>query len=358
MPLPPPPPGSLQIVQVHYDHANPSADDGYEWVQIYNAHTSDVDLGGYSLGWGGTDYTYGGVDLVGIIPAGGCFIVGGPLTDAENGNPTYDQAANLTPDLQNSGNPGDGIALFDVPVASVTAGTCPIDAVIYGNNNSSGLMDESCSAGSVDVGDTSAGGGLLKDGPSSWTTVSQVDPSICPGSTVVLVDEDFSTCMPSGWTVQDQGEGNWTWECCDGSSAQGNCQEHYLNETGSPSGGYFAEADSDEEPTMGTEWMQEGLVTPSMDLSPPYGTVVLRFYHYYYYHVSQTGAVQYSTNGLGGPWTDLITYGPATEQGLVSLDVSSLIGFADVRFRFWYDDNDGWAWYWQIDDVKVEASYW
>jgi hypothetical protein len=228
--------------------------------------------------------------------------------------------------------------------------------VIYGNNNSSGLWDETCSAGSVDVGDAAAGGGLFKDGPSSWTIVSQVDPSICPGATVVLLSEDFSSCMPSGWTVQDQGEGNWTWECCTGSS-QGNCQEHYTNGTLSPSGGTFAEADSDEEPTW-EEWMQEGLVTPSVDLSASYGTVELSFYHYYYYSSYQTGAVQYSTNGLGGPWTDLVTYGPTTEQGLVVLDVSSLIGEPDVRFRFWFDDDDTWAFYWQIDDVKVEASYW
>jgi hypothetical protein len=33
------------------------------------------------------------------------------------------------------------------------------------------------------------------------------------------------------------------------------------------------------------------------------------------------------------------------------------VGFSDVRFRFWFDDDDDWAYCWLIDDVQVVASY-
>lgn len=48
----------------------------------------------------------------------------------------------FSPDLQNTGSAGDGVALFDVPAASITGSTVPVDAVIYGPNNNNGLIDE------------------------------------------------------------------------------------------------------------------------------------------------------------------------------------------------------------------------
>jgi hypothetical protein len=168
----------LVIAQVFYDHS--SSDDGYEWVQLYNGTAASVDLSGYSIGYGGTDYTYGTLQLSGTIPAFSCFVVGGPTADAENGNPTFDQSVNLDPDIQNSGSTADGVALFDVDAASITAGTVPIDAVIYGSSNGNGLLDETGTGGAVDVGDAGSGEALLRDGESTWTITATPDPTNCP----------------------------------------------------------------------------------------------------------------------------------------------------------------------------------
>ncbi|MFH2009709.1 MAG: DUF4215 domain-containing protein, partial [bacterium] len=347
----------LQIVQVFYDHTD--TDDGLEWVQLHNAGAG-CSLDGFSLGWGGTDYTYGGVDLTGNISAGGCFIVGGPTGDAENGNPVYSQAVNLTPDLQNGGTQSDGIALFDVPMAGVIATTCPIDAVIYDlDGNVAGLLDETCVAGVPDVDVIAAaatGTGLLKNGPTSWTTTTSVDPGICPGSTLILLDESFDTCVPSGWTIDDGFLDGLTWECCPGGTCTAGSGNYTANTTGSPSGGTFIRCDSDDDGNG--ILMQEGLVTPSLDLSS-YTTVELRFYHHYNdLGAGDSGKVQYSTSGQGGPWTTHTTY-TADVTGQAVLDVSAQVaGQPNVAFRFYYDDGNTWAYYWKIDDVQVVASYW
>ena len=124
-----------------------------------------MDLSGYSLGWGGTDYTYGTAQLSGIIPGCTVWVVGGPLADAENGNPNYDLVINFDPDIQNSGATADGVALFDVEASQITPVTVPIDVVIYGGSNTNNLMDETGAAGAVDVGDAPEGESIMR---TSW----------------------------------------------------------------------------------------------------------------------------------------------------------------------------------------------
>jgi len=168
------------IAEVYYDHSG--GDNNFEWVKLYNGTGGPVDLSGHSLGWGGTDYTYGGVDLVGTIAAGECFVVGGPMGDVDSGFPgggMFDQAVNLEPDMQNSGALADGVALFDIPVASVNGGSVPLDAVIYGDANGSGLLDESGAAGNVDVVDAPSTDSvqLLSDG--TWAVNPDPTPLAC-----------------------------------------------------------------------------------------------------------------------------------------------------------------------------------
>ena len=57
--------GDVILSEIFKDSANPSADNGYEWVELYNNGSSAVDLSGYSLDWGGTDYTTGTLQLSG-----------------------------------------------------------------------------------------------------------------------------------------------------------------------------------------------------------------------------------------------------------------------------------------------------
>ena len=146
----------LILSEVFYDHSG--GDDGYEWVEIVNTSTNSVDLSGYILAWGGTDYGYGQIVLEGAMSACSTFVVGGPDADAENGMPAFSLAANLTPDIQNSGTAADGVALF-APGADVLVDT-PIDAVIYGGANSNGLVDETGLPGDVDVADAPAGSSI------------------------------------------------------------------------------------------------------------------------------------------------------------------------------------------------------
>ena len=145
-----------QLYDFLVEQSQVGADDGGEWIEIFNDGSSAIDLSSYSLGWGGDDYTTGTVQLSGNLLPGQYFVVGGPTSDASNGNPVYDQVANFTPNLENSGwfQPADGVALFDVVATSITPTTVPIDAFIYAgplfSSNSNGLLDESGAPGAVD----------------------------------------------------------------------------------------------------------------------------------------------------------------------------------------------------------------
>ena len=168
----------LVIAEVLYD--TPGADAGTEWVKLYNGSAAPIDLSNYSLGNGGNDYTFGVHQLSGTIAAGGCFIVGGPISDADNGNPVYDVAAEFVPNLQNSGTTADGVALFDVVAANVDAATVPIDTVIYGTNNTNNLLDETGVAGTPNVGDAPSGQSLLRTGIATWVINMMPTPADCP----------------------------------------------------------------------------------------------------------------------------------------------------------------------------------
>lgn len=167
---------------------NPSgADDGAEWVEIFNDGSTTIDLSGYSLGWGGPDYTTGTVQLVGSLLPGQYFVVGGPTSDASNGNPVYDQVANFTPDLENSGwfQPADGVALFNVPAGLIAPATVPIDAFIYAgplfSTNSNGLLDESGAPGAVDfVQPFFASGYSVEFDGATWSRQNSPTPNTGP----------------------------------------------------------------------------------------------------------------------------------------------------------------------------------
>jgi hypothetical protein len=168
----------LVLVEVFYDP--PSSDDGLEWVKLYNGTTTSISLDAYSLGWGGADYTNGKVNLSGSVPAGGCFIVGGPFTTEVNGSPVFDQSYNFNPDIQNSGSTADGVALFSLTSANVTSTTVPIDAVLYGDINKNGLLNPSGVPGEVDVAKAPSGHSLLRTSLESWLHHATPHSIDCP----------------------------------------------------------------------------------------------------------------------------------------------------------------------------------
>jgi len=156
------PPGQdLVLSEVFYDAVG--SDDQLEWLELYNRGSATVTLtGNYSVGWGGTAYTYGTLDLAGSIAPGETFVVGGPTSNATNHLPAFDQAQNLFPGFQNGGTAADGVALFDMPAANVTAFTVPVDAVIYGTMNSNQLIDHTGQASAPDVGDANGGESIAR----------------------------------------------------------------------------------------------------------------------------------------------------------------------------------------------------
>ncbi len=173
-------PGAVVLSEVFYDATG--SDDGLEWVELFNAGDTTVDLSGYSLGNGGGDYTYSKVQLAGLVGPGETFVVGGPTRGSANGLPVFDQAVNFEPDFQNSGDHGDGVALFDKPTFQVSASTVPIDAVVYGPDNANGLIDETGAANPPEVGDAPAGSSIVRMTLSgTWAVRVNPDPNAAPG---------------------------------------------------------------------------------------------------------------------------------------------------------------------------------
>lgn len=166
----------LVLTEVFYDKTGD--DDGYEWVELFNGTSAPVNLSGWSLGLGGEDYTVTRYQLQGTIPAGGCFVVGGPQASSDNGNPVFGQAQDFNPDIQNSGSTADGVALFNLQASAITAGSVPVDAVIYGGSNGNNLKDESGQVGEVDVGDADAGKSIIRTS-TGWEKSTTPTPGDC-----------------------------------------------------------------------------------------------------------------------------------------------------------------------------------
>ncbi len=192
--------GNLLLSEVLYDVSG--TDTAFEWVEIYNNDTVAINLAGYSLGYGGTTYTTGLMQLSGTIQPGATFLVGGPTSSATNANPAFDLALDFSPDIQNAGSTGDGVALFNVPASAVTGSTIPVDAVIYGPNNNSGLIDETGNANGPEVGDASGGSSIERtDLAGAWQIQSSPTPNATPlaggGSTEVVTF--ISVASQDGW---------------------------------------------------------------------------------------------------------------------------------------------------------------
>ncbi len=172
-------PASVVLSEVLYDVSG--GDGGFEWFELYNAGAAPVDLSGWCVGNGGTDYTYSTVQLAGTVAGGATFVVGGPSSAASNGNPAYDQVFDFNPDFQNSGSTADGVALFDAPCAQVTGATVPVDAVVYGGSNSNNLIDEAGTANPPEVGDAGPGSSIERlDLAGAWQIQAAPTPNATP----------------------------------------------------------------------------------------------------------------------------------------------------------------------------------
>jgi len=193
---------NLLINEIFYDAAN--ADDGLEFVELYNAGQTFIDLQYFSLGAGGSSLAASVIPLSGIIPPGGCFVVGGPASTAENGFAEFDLATLFPTPLQNGGAASDGIGLFFELASDVTSASIPIDSVLYEGLNTSLLLGEDGQP-DTQISPEAAGASLhrrgLSDifevGPMSGGTCFSLD-SIQPS---VASNQASGTVSISGWAL-------------------------------------------------------------------------------------------------------------------------------------------------------------
>ncbi len=170
----------IALSEVFYDATG--SDDGFEWIELHNESNAPVELSGFSLGWGGSTYLSGSVALAGVVAAGGYFVVGGPESSLDNASPVFDLAVDLEADLQNSGTTADGVALFDVPIEELLAETVPMAVVLYGTENSSGLIDETGLPAAVDVADAPGGNSIERGVDGVWRVQEAPTPGAPPQS--------------------------------------------------------------------------------------------------------------------------------------------------------------------------------
>ena len=208
----PSPTSDLVLSEIFYDADG--TDDGMEWVELYNRGNSTIDLSNYSLGNGGTDYTYSNVQLSGTIAPHSFIVVGGPTSNSTNYNPTYNQVVNFDPDFQNGGTASDGVALFNVPASEVNESTVPIDVVIYDEPNSNNLINTTGYTGSVDVADASEGKSIERTNVNTneWHIQDNPNPNSSPYQSTIPVElTSFTAAIIQGkvilqWITQTETE--------------------------------------------------------------------------------------------------------------------------------------------------------
>jgi len=149
--------------------------DQRQWVELSNLTDEPIDLSGYSLGAGETDYTATRVQLGFTLPPRGCAVVGGPLLAPSQ--PAYDQVAHFQPNLGLGDTHASGVALFDTTAESITAQTLPFDALVYGTGASS-LRGPSGVAAPV-VAQLAGGASFVRSTESRWQQQAVPTPRIC-----------------------------------------------------------------------------------------------------------------------------------------------------------------------------------
>jgi Lamin Tail Domain len=164
---------ALVISEVMFNPVGFGSDDGLEWVELYNNGAGDILLDDYSLGWGGTDYTTGTLNLdgAGILASGAYIVIGGPAS-----------AFDFNPNLEDGYFTADAVGLFNVD-ASAIPGQTPNDALIYGTTlfgfdpvNNNNLIDSTGGVGVVNAIIGGAGDTAVRNADGSWSTSSTPTP--------------------------------------------------------------------------------------------------------------------------------------------------------------------------------------
>jgi Lamin Tail Domain len=154
-----------------------------EWIEITNSSDVAIDLNAYSFGSGRADYTGTTVQLTGMLPPRSCFVIGGPSSNAGNGNPTFNQTFDFSPDLLNGSaatGQATGYALFNGKVNQLTSTSIPIDVVLCGQNNGAGLLGADGQPATPSCPDVAAAGhSVVRTSVTTWVDQATPTPGNC-----------------------------------------------------------------------------------------------------------------------------------------------------------------------------------
>jgi hypothetical protein len=124
----------LVLSEVFYNPAT-SSTNGLQWIEIANTSNVSIDLSGYSIGAGTTDFMRTRLSLPMTIGPRSCIVVGGPQSSPANYDPIFTVAQDLSPDLGMGGERAEGIGLFATGPAGIGPTSRPIDVVVYNGQN-------------------------------------------------------------------------------------------------------------------------------------------------------------------------------------------------------------------------------
>ncbi|HPG27436.1 MAG: lamin tail domain-containing protein [Spirochaetaceae bacterium] len=184
---------ALVISEVMYEPIG--ADNGRQWVEIFNGTTSAVDLSQYELQWGRAGLS-NSVALSGILAANSTWVVGGPTSGGTNGNPTYDQVVNFNPNLGDGSHPWaeDGLALVETSTSTL------MHIVVYGGNGGgfSFFVDEQGNPAPIFDDSALAPGQSLEFTSTGWTIQATATPGLEHASLTVVPEPSTAVLMGLG----------------------------------------------------------------------------------------------------------------------------------------------------------------
>jgi len=155
-------------------------DDELEWIALHNPCPQPIFLDDIALGWGGVDYTWGTLQLEGMIASDECLVIGGPQASNTNYNPVWGLDVDLEADLQNGDGAADAIGLFVGNAADIDADSVPFDAVLYGLANDNAVLDETGLPGAVDVAPGTDAHTIARlPGTDTWVVNETPSPNAC-----------------------------------------------------------------------------------------------------------------------------------------------------------------------------------
>ncbi|MDP8232725.1 MAG: lamin tail domain-containing protein, partial [Candidatus Zophobacter franzmannii] len=137
---------SVVINEICYDPI--SSDEGYEWIELYNNGSEEINLIGWQILSGGDefvhDYTFPAI----LIRPGRYILIAEEFIDNAH--------LHTTLNLQNATDAVDGVRL-------ISASGDYTDTILYGENNANNLIDDNQVAGVSFAPDTSQGSSLYRN---------------------------------------------------------------------------------------------------------------------------------------------------------------------------------------------------